>query len=77
LLPLEKLQFWHPKDDGYRDEVSPHKGEKFVIARSEGALGTFRWRWGDMEGELGGKKFMSDECYDGEKEDEQEELKGV
>ncbi len=30
-----------------------------------------------MEGELGGKKFMSDECYDGEKEDEQEELKGV
>jgi hypothetical protein len=77
LLPLEKLRFWHLKDDGYRDEVRPHKGEKFVIVPSEGALGTLWWRWGDLDEELGGKKFMSDEWYDGEKGDEQEELKGV
>lgn len=29
-----------------------------------------------MEGELGGKKFMSDEWYDGEKGDKHEEVNG-
>lgn len=75
-LQLNKLQFWQSKNDGYRDEVRPHKGERFVIAPSEGALGTFWWRWGDMEEELGGKKFMSDEWYDAEKGDTHEEVKG-
>jgi len=75
-MPLEKLQFWHLNDDGYRDEVRPHKGEKFVIAPSEGALGTFWWRWGDMEGELKEKKFTSDEWYDGEKGDKHEDVMG-
>ena len=52
------------------------KGEKFVIAPSEGALGTFWWRWGDLDGELGGKKFLSDEWYDAEKGGRHEEVKG-
>ncbi len=66
MLPLEKLQLWLLKSYGYRDEVKPLKGEKFLIAPREGALGTFWWRWGDLDGELGGKKFMSDEWFDGD-----------
>jgi hypothetical protein len=68
-LPLEKLQFWQLRDDGYKAQVKPEKGERFVVAPSEGGFGTFWWRWGDLEGKLGGKKFMSDEWVDGERGD--------
>lgn len=40
-----------------------------MIAPSERALGTFWWRWGDLEGNLEGKKFVSDEWFDRERED--------
>ncbi|KAL8787518.1 MAG: hypothetical protein Q9213_002176 [Squamulea squamosa] len=68
-LPVEKLQFWKKRDDGYRDEVRPEKGEKWVIGPSEGALGTFWWRWGDLEGDLKGKEFRNDEWFEGRTED--------
>lgn len=64
---MEKLQFWKKREDGYRDEVQPEKGEKWAVGPSEGGLGTFWWRWGDLEGELGGKEFWNDEWWDGEK----------
>ncbi len=66
-LPVERLQFWKKRDDGYRDEVKPEQGEKWVIGPSEGGLGTFWWRWGDLEGDLKGKEFRNDEWFDGEK----------
>ncbi len=47
-----------------------------MVAPSEGGLGTFWWRWGDLEGELGGKKFMSDEWFDGERGDGDGDGKG-
>ncbi|KAL8767363.1 MAG: hypothetical protein Q9209_006126 [Squamulea sp. 1 TL-2023] len=62
-LPVEKLQFWKKRDDGYRDEVRPEKGEKWVVGPSEGALGTFWWRWGDLEGDLKEKQFWNDEWF--------------
>jgi hypothetical protein len=71
-LPVEKLQFWKKRDDGYRDEVKPEKGEKWVIGPSEGGLGTFWWRWGDLEGDLKGKKFRNDEWFDGKGNGEEE-----
>lgn len=47
-----------------------------MIAPSEGALGTFWWRWGDLNGDLRGKKLMSDEWYDGKEGDKHEYMKG-
>lgn len=72
-LPVEKLQFWQKRDDGYRDEAKPERGEKWVVGPSEGGLGTFWWRWGDLEGDLKGKHFRNDEWFDGEKGDGDEE----
>lgn len=74
-LPVEKLQFWKKRDDGYRDEVKPEKGEEWVVGPSEGGLGTFWWRWGDLEGDLKGKEFRNDEWFDGEKGDREGEGK--
>lgn len=37
-----------------------------MIGPSAGALGTFWWRWGDLEGDLAGKKFRGDEWFEGE-----------
>lgn len=68
-LPVEKLQFWKRRDDGYRDEVKPEKGGKWAIGPSEGGLGTFWWRWGGLEGDLKGKEFRNDEWFEGEKGD--------
>ncbi|MCJ1467194.1 hypothetical protein MMC07_005817 [Pseudocyphellaria aurata] len=68
-LPVEKLQFWQKRDDGYRDSATPERGEKWTLGPSEGGLGTFWWRWGDLEGDLKGKRFRNDEWYDGEKGD--------
>lgn len=65
-LPLEKLQFWETRDDGYRNEVKSEKGEKWLIGPTEGGLGTFWWRWGELEGDLKGKEFRNDEWHDGE-----------
>ncbi|KAL9630444.1 MAG: hypothetical protein Q9204_004719 [Flavoplaca sp. TL-2023a] len=69
ILPVEELQFWKKRDDGYRDEVKPEKGEKWVIGPSEGALGTFWWVWGDLDGDLKEKQFRNDEWFEGETED--------
>lgn len=72
-LPVEKLQFWKRRDDGYRDEVKPEKEEKWTIGPSEGGLGTFWWRWGDLEGDLKGKEFRNDEWFDEEEGDKEGE----
>lgn len=37
-LPVEKLQFWKKRDDGYRDEAKPEKGKN-------GSLGQARVGW--------------------------------
>lgn len=68
-LPLHTLQFWKKRNDGYRDEVTPEKGESWTIGPSEGGLGTFWWAWGDLRGGLREKEFRNDEWYDGEKGD--------
>ena len=46
-------------------DAQPEKGEVFVIGPSANALGTFWWRWGDLDGDLADKKFWSDDWYDG------------
>ena len=71
LLPLESFSFWNRAgpDAG---PVQPEKGEKFVICPSAGALGTFWWRWGDLDGDLAKKMFRADEWFDGENEDQSE-----
>jgi hypothetical protein len=38
-----------------------------VVGPSAGALGTFWWRWGSLEGDLKGKRFRADEWWDGDK----------
>ncbi|CAO1605245.1 hypothetical protein XANCAGTX0491_008767 [Xanthoria calcicola] len=68
-LPVEDLQFWKRKSDGYVDSVTPEKGEVWNIGPSEGGLGTFWWAWGDLEGGLKDKEFRNDEWFDGELED--------
>jgi len=72
-LPLEELEFWQRREDGYKTPTKPEKGEKFRIAPSQGSLGTFWWRWGDLEGDLKGKKFKNDNWYDGEKDEASDE----
>ena len=56
------------REDGYRDEVKPQKGEGWVIGPSEGGLGTFWWKFGDLEGDLRDREFKNDEWFDGEQE---------
>ncbi|KAG7007540.1 hypothetical protein G7Y79_00009g026490 [Physcia stellaris] len=67
-LPVETLQFWKKRGDGYRDEVKPQKGESWAIGPSEGGLGTFWWKFGDLEGDLRDRGFKNDEWFDGEQE---------
>lgn len=66
-LPVEKFQFWKKREDGYRDEVRPEKGEKWLLGPSEGGLGTFWWRWGDLEGDLQGMELRNEKWWDGGK----------
>lgn len=66
LLPREGLQFF--SKTGGKEDVQPKKGEKFVIGPSAGGLGTFWWRWGDLSGDLAGKKFRADDWWDGKGE---------
>lgn len=49
-LPREGLRFF--SKTGGDGEVGPNKGEKFVVEPSAGGLGTFWWRWGDLNGDL-------------------------
>lgn len=44
----------------------PEKGERFTIGPSERGLGTFWWRWGDLEGDLAEKKFRAVHWFDGD-----------
>lgn len=64
ILPRDGLRFYY-KTGG---EARPEKGEKFVVGPSANALGTFWWRWGDLEGDLADKRF-SNEWWDGEEGD--------
>ncbi len=63
LLPREELRFY--RQGGGNGDAQPEKGEQFVIGPSTNALGTFWWRWGDLNGDLADKKFQSDDWYDG------------
>jgi hypothetical protein len=63
LLPRDDLRFY--RTDGVQRDVKPEKGERFVIGPSPGGLGTFWWRWGDLRGDLAGKKFWADEWWNG------------
>ncbi|KAL6715229.1 hypothetical protein ACLMJK_007493 [Lecanora helva] len=67
-LPVDELQFSKNRDDGYRDEVKPEKGEKWTICPSRGGLGTFWWAWGSLSGDLKEKEFRNDEWFEGDKE---------
>ena len=69
-VPIETLQFWRKREDGYRDEVKPEKGEVWVIGPREDGLGTFWWKFGDLEGNLRDKGFKNDEWFDSEQETE-------
>lgn len=70
LLTREGLRFYYKnRDDGQR-ETKPEKSEKFLVGPSARSLGTFWWRWGDLEGDLKGKHFYSDEWWDGKGGDE-------
>ena len=75
-LPIQKLQFWEKRADGYRDEVRPERGEIWAIEPSQGGLGTFWWAWGDLEGDLKGKRFCNDSWYEQDSRDHSEEEAG-
>ena len=62
-LPREGLRFY--RQGGGDEDAQPEKGERFVIGPSVNALGTFWWRWGDLNGDLADKKFLSDDWYEG------------
>ena len=47
----------------------PRPGERFVVGPSEGGLGTFWWRWGDLEGDLRDRGFRSDRWWNGVEEE--------
>ena len=72
-LPIDKLEFWKKRDDGYRDAVKPEKGEVWSIGLSEGGLGTFWRRWGSLDEDLKGKEFRKDAWFDGEKDNGEKE----
>ncbi|KAL9609263.1 MAG: hypothetical protein Q9167_005964 [Letrouitia subvulpina] len=65
LVPLERLRFWSTNPSATTEPVRPEKGERFRIRPSEGGLGTFWWRWGDLDGDLAGKKFCNNEWFEG------------
>ena len=69
-VAIERLQFWEKRDDGYRDEVTPMKEERWAIGPDRGGLGTFWWRIGDLDADLQGKKFKNDEWFDEEQQDD-------
>ena len=71
-LPREGLRFY--RQGSGEGDAQPEKGEKFVIGPSANALGTFWWRWGDLNGDLADKKFRSDDWYDGENDGGNREL---
>ena len=70
LVPVERLQFWRKREGGYRDEVKPEKGEVWAIGPSAGGLGTFWWKFGNLEEDLRDRGFKNDEWFDGEQETE-------
>ena len=62
LLPTEGLNFRSREGQPW----SPGKGEKFVVGPDLGALGTFWWRFGDLETDLKTAKFVADDWWNGE-----------
>ena len=54
-LPREVLRSY--RQGSAEGDAQPEKGEVFVIGPSANALGTFWWRWGDLDGDLADKKF--------------------
>ena len=71
-LPRKALRFY--RQGGGEGHAQPEKGERFVIGPSANALGTFWWRWGDLNGDLADKKFRSDDWYDGKNDGGNQEL---
>ena len=71
-LPREVLRFY--RQGSAEGDAQPEKGEVFVIGPSANALGTFWWRWGDLNGDLADKKFRSDDWYDGKNDGDNMEL---
>ena len=71
-LPRKVLRFY--RKGGEEGDAQPEKGERFVIGPSANALGTFWWRWGDLNGDLANKKFRSDDWYDGKNDGGNQEL---
>ena len=71
-MPQEGLRCY--RQSGGDGNAQPKKGECFVIGPSANALGTFWWRWGDLNGDLADKKFRSDDWYDGENNGRNQEL---
>lgn len=72
LLPRENLRFY--KQGGDEGDAQPEKGERYVIGPNVNALGTFWWRWGDLNGDLADKKFQSDDWFDGKDDGGDQEL---
>ena len=68
-VPREKIQFFNPESPPSSDR--PDKGENFAIQPNPRALGTFWWRWGDLEQDLTKKKFRADHWYDGDEDEEE------
>ena len=62
LLPTEGLDFRTRDGQPWR----PSKGEKFVVGPALGALGTFWWRFGDLETDLKTAEFVADDWWNGE-----------
>lgn len=62
LLPTKGLNFRTRAGQPW----SPGKGEKFVVGPASGALGTFWWRFGDLERDLKTAKFIADDWWSGE-----------
>ena len=71
-LPRKVLRFY--RKGGGEGDAQPEKGERFVIGPNTNALGTFWWRWGDLNGDLANKKFRSDDWYDGKNDGGNQEL---
>ena len=62
LLPTDGLDFRSREGQPW----SPGKGETFVVGPGLGALGTFWWRFGDLQGDLKDARFVADDWWDGE-----------
>ena len=50
--------------------MKPEKEEVWVIEPSEGGLGTFWWKFGDLKGNLRDKGFKNDEWFDSKQKTE-------